>query len=472
MQRSFGKHPGTPEPLHDLLHQVFTVRGENTFNMEEPVVSTKPDDKRSVKRKAIVETKKQHQKKPKRENHKKPGFDGKLLEETTCFIRNGLRHVHPYYFSFTTHCKGRWVGRTLIDVFKEEFQSETQEYYEKAISAGKITVNGDVASQGTILKDNDVICNRVHRHEPPVAGNTLQIVELTDELVVLNKPSSIPVHPCGRYRHNTVVFILGKEHGLTNLFTIHRIDRLTSGVLMFARTLAKAQELESQVRNREIEKEYICRVQGEFPSETVDCEEPVLVVSHKIGVCRVAQNGKPCKTVFTRIGCNGQTSVVKCVPYTGRMHQIRVHLQWLGYPIVNDPIYNHISWGPNRGRGGVSEELVHKVIGEMAKSSTITGFVARDSDGVDKVQPHDTTNTVKETAESTHSNDEKMSLGSQSCSDQYYDKGCSECHVNRRDPTPSELTMYLHALSYKGPTWEYRTEVPLWAEEEWSRQDT
>ena len=49
------------------------------------------------------------------------------------------------------------------------------------------------------------------------------------------------------------------------------------------------------------------------------------------------------------------------VPYTGRMHQIRVHLQWLGYPIVNDPIYNHISWGPNRGRGGVSEELVHKV---------------------------------------------------------------------------------------------------------------
>ena len=44
----------------------------------------------------------------------------------------------------------------------------------------------------------------------------------------------------------------------------------------------------------------------------MDCEEPVLVVSHKIGVCRVAQNGKPCKTVFTRIGCNGQTSVVKC----------------------------------------------------------------------------------------------------------------------------------------------------------------
>ena len=49
------------------------------------------------------------------------------------------------------------------------------------------------------------------------------------------------------------------------------------------------------------------------------------------------------------------------VPYTGRMHQIRVHLQWLGYPIINDPIYNHESWGPHRGRAGVSDQLVHKV---------------------------------------------------------------------------------------------------------------
>lgn len=58
------------------------------------------------------------------------------------------------------------------------------------------------------------------------------------------------------------------------------------------------------------------------------------------------------------------SSVCFCVvgvPHTGRMHQIRVHLQWLGYPIINDPIYNHESWGPLRGQGGVSDQLVHKV---------------------------------------------------------------------------------------------------------------
>ncbi|CAH3139265.1 unnamed protein product, partial [Porites lobata] len=409
------------------------------------------ESKRAVKRKAKLEARKQKQKQPKLESNRKPGFDQNLLEETTCYVKNGLRHVHPYYFTFTTYCKGRWVGRTLMEVFKEEFRSETEEYYEKAIKAGKITVNGGVAFQDTMLKDNDIICNKVHRHEPPVVGDPFEIVELNESMVVLNKPSSIPVHPCGRYRHNSVVFILGKEHGLANLFTIHRIDRLTSGILIFAR-FERPQKLERQVRNREIVKEYVCRVQGEFPSEIVDCQEPIMVESHKIGICRVSANGKPCRTVFTRIYFNGKSSVVKCVPYTGRMHQIRVHLQWLGYPIINDPIYNHTAWGPHRGRGGgctpetetgeisVDAEMASEVLGTPGdktalKSQGISGtdevtetMQILEAQGIEKVQDMDEENS--------------------NCN-QYHDKDCSECHIIRSDPTRSELTMFLHALSYK-----------------------
>ena len=103
----------------------------------------------------------------------------------------------------------------------------------------------------------------------------------------VNKPASIPVHPCGRYRHNTVVFILAKvaslssslpllipllelhppplsllplltlhpstqDHGLKNLRTIHRLDRLTSGLLMFGRSPARAREMETQIRGRQV----------------------------------------------------------------------------------------------------------------------------------------------------------------------------------------------------------------------------
>lgn len=77
--------------------------------------------------------------------------------------------------------------------------------------------------------------------------------------------SSFKVHPCGRYRHNTVVFILAKEFNLKNLRTIHRLDRLTSGLLLFGRSPKKARQMEQQIRNRQVEKEYICRVEGVFP---------------------------------------------------------------------------------------------------------------------------------------------------------------------------------------------------------------
>lgn len=65
-------------------------------------------------------------------------------------------------------------------------------------------------------------------------------------------------------------------------------------------------------------------------SGVIECKEPIEVVSYKIGVCKVSPKGKDCTTKFEKLGFNGITSVVLCKPLTGRMHQIRVHLQYLG----------------------------------------------------------------------------------------------------------------------------------------------
>ncbi|KFP93042.1 RNA pseudouridylate synthase domain-containing protein 2, partial [Haliaeetus albicilla] len=348
-----------------------------------------------------------------------------------------------------------------------------------------------------VLQNNDFLRNTVHRHEPPVTAQPIQILVEDDEVVVVDKPSSLPVHPCGRFRHNTVIFILGKEHDLKELHTIHRLDRMTSGVLMFAKTAEVSKRIDEQVRERQLEKEYVCRVVGEFPEHEVVCEEPILVVSYKVGVCRVDPKGKFCKTIFQRLSYNGKTSVVKCLPRTGRTHQIRVHLQYLGHPIVNDPIYNMEAWGPDRGKGGkidkTDEELLKALVEEhrSKQSLDILGLLEEDLNSSTENKDSGNSGGCTKDAKDHERNDiaacplnsvasletleKNKELGS--CEKQDGQTGekhsdekdplCVECKITRRDPSPKELVMYLHALRYKGAEFEYCSKMPEWAMEDW-----
>jgi 23S rRNA-/tRNA-specific pseudouridylate synthase len=89
-------------------------------------------------------------------------------------------------------------------------------------------------------------------------------------LLVVDKPSSIPVHPCGNYRHNSLIYILAKEHGLKKLHVLHRLDAVTSGLLLLAKDSHTARQIGAQITNKQVRKEYVARVQGRFPDEWVD----------------------------------------------------------------------------------------------------------------------------------------------------------------------------------------------------------
>ena len=163
-----------------------------------------------------------------------------------------------------------WLNSLITVIFYPRLKSckilsESNLTQARCINAGTLTVNYEKVDTDYKLRHNDLLANIVHRHEVPVTSEEIKIITMTDDLVVVNKPASIPVHPCGRYRHNSVVFILAKEYGFKNLRTIHRLDRLTSGLLMFGKSPSKAREMETQIRTRQVRKEYICRVEGEFP---------------------------------------------------------------------------------------------------------------------------------------------------------------------------------------------------------------
>lgn len=204
-------------------------------------------------------------------------------------------------------------------------------------------------------------------------------------------------------------------------------------------------------------------MEGEFPEGEVVCEEPILVVSFKIGLCRVDPAGKDCRTVFQRLSFNGRTSTVRCLPLTGRTHQIRVHLQYLGFPILNDPIYGSAAWGPHRGKGGQvgksDEELLRALVEEHDAQEKLHTPAAADAGRTD--------GSCQQVGAETTSQ-------STSCPPPHPPNGtptrdhlCTECKLVRADPGEKELVMYLHALRYKGPDFEYRTRLPDWAREDW-----
>lgn len=271
---------------------------------------------------------------------------------------------------------------------------------------------------------------------------------------------------------------------------------------------------------QQLEKEYVCRVHGEFPEGELICEEPILVVSFKIGLCRVDPKGKECRTVFQRLSFNGKTSVVRCLPLTGRTHQIRVHLQYLGFPILNDPIYGSSVWGPDMGKGGLvgksNEELLQALVEEHRSKESLhlldipddgirieqeaeKSKTSEKADGLEETSEPKKSEESHQTQEATSS--ETVNKASQSCTDLNTDitslkppiksNGsqteitdtthksppgnrdhlCSECKLVRPDPTEKELIMYLHALRYKGPDFEYSTRLPDWAKEDWTETD-
>ena len=135
-------------------------------------------------------------------------------------------------------------------------------------------------------------------------------------------------------------------------------------------------------------------------------------------------------------------------PLTGRTHQIRVHLQYLGHPILNDPLYHNQGWGPNLGKecdyGTLTKDEILKAVGETF--SMKQWVEDGDSTALPFIPPEKASETLPTDVKSP-----------------YYDETCGYCQFVFRDPTRHELTLFLHALRYEGPGFGYETPLPKWA---------
>ena len=374
----------------------------------------------------------------------------------------GLRRVKPYFFEFKTWVKGRWIGKSLVELFTTEFRDRDPEYYRQAILDGRVKVNGKPSNGETIVKNGDVLTHTSHRHEPPVTSKPVEIIHQDESMIVVNKPAGIPVHPAGRYRHNSVLNILSVEHKVSpTIAPCNRIDRLTSGLSFYAQHASSAETMRKYLFDRELSKEYVARVVGDFPEGEIVCEEPVKTVNPLLGLNRVSPDGKTAKTWFRKMSYNGVTSVVHCKPFTGRTHQIRVHLQHLGHPIANDPLYaNRRVWGDNltEARGKSDEEVSEKLMSMNRSELADFGAFAPLSE------------TSKEAYVTSESKEEAAARRQRRLGELLNGDECTVCQAPLySDPTPAELGIFLHAWKYSADdgTWAYATDPPEWAAEDW-----
>lgn len=187
--------------------------------------------------------------------------------EASYIITNGIRYVAPYVFEFTTFAKGRWLGRELFEVLSREFGGQSKDYWINAIKLGNVRINNRIVNHDHKFRNGDAMLHRTHRHEPPIVGEITFVGE-TDKYMAINKPASLPVHPCGAYKYNSLTCILQKEPLIPNqphLHLVHRLDRVTSGLMILAKSKEFAALISDEIRSKNTKKTYLARVRGKFP---------------------------------------------------------------------------------------------------------------------------------------------------------------------------------------------------------------
>ncbi|MFA5697538.1 MAG: RluA family pseudouridine synthase [Candidatus Izemoplasmatales bacterium] len=231
---------------------------------------------------------------------------------------------------------------------------------QKAIDEKMLEVNGKYVNSHYIVRPNDII---VFMDVPIAEMNLtaenipLSIIYEDDDVLVVDKPTGMVVHPApGSYEHTLVNALLYHINSLSSINgnirpgIVHRIDKDTSGLLMVAKNdyahMILAEELAKKVTKRE----YIALVDGIIANEKGTIDMPIGRDFSDRKRMAVIDNGKKAITHFIVLERFTNNTLVKCVLETGRTHQIRVHMAKIGYPVTNDPVYNKHHIDDNHGQ--------------------------------------------------------------------------------------------------------------------------
>ena len=252
-----------------------------------------------------------------------------------------------------------------IDSYLAKELNISRSKVQKLIKQSLVTVNEKVVSSNYIVKCGDFISvNDDLDYEISVEAEDIDIdvVYEDSDLLVINKASGMVVHPApGHYSHTLVNALLyrfqisGGEKYRPGI--VHRLDKDTSGLMLVAKNEKTHEKLSRMIANKEVERHYLAIVDGVIKHDTGTIDAPIGRDANnrqKMAVTDV--HGKEAVTHFRVLEIFSNHTLVECILETGRTHQIRVHMAYIGHPVSNDPLY---------GRGKSTE------FGQMLHSKSI-----------------------------------------------------------------------------------------------------
>ena len=236
-----------------------------------------------------------------------------------------------------------------LDVFLARRQPDlSRAHAQRLIGEGRVRINGAAAKASRRLEAGE----QVEVEIPPAAPVSLEaqpiplaVVYEDEDLIVIDKPAGMPVHPGPGHERSTLVnAVLARCPDLAGIEgslrpgIVHRLDKDTSGLLIVAKNDRAQTGLAAQMAARTTRKEYLALVQGRPPpSGTIDA--PIGRHPGQRKHMAIVAKGRPARTHFRTLGAVGPDALVLARLETGRTHQIRVHFAGIGHPVVGDPVY-------------------------------------------------------------------------------------------------------------------------------------
>ena len=239
------------------------------------------------------------------------------------------------------------LKKTRLDFKISQTAAISRKSASNLIKSSKVLVNNKIITKPShLIASGDKLDIDQKAASLSLKTPKLKVIYEDNDVVVIDKPVGLLTHSKGAYNSEATVasWLNAKVPSMTGERSgiVHRLDRATSGVMILAKNEATLKFLQTQFSKRKTKKTYIAVVEGVPQKQHAVIDMPIERNPKKPQTFRVGPNGKTAQTEYRVISHNDSTSLVELKPVTGRTHQLRVHLQKIGHPIIGDALYGTV----------------------------------------------------------------------------------------------------------------------------------